>query len=57
MRQYNSLSGDCGIESKHSGKTTSTTEFAKQIVEALRLMRRICEEEAPKDAGADKGKL
>lgn len=46
-----------GIESKHSGKATSTTEFAKQIVEALRFMRKVCEEEAPKDEGATKGKL
>ncbi|CAO1613351.1 unnamed protein product [Parajaminaea phylloscopi] len=46
-----------GIESKHSGKTTSTTEFAKQIVEALRFMRQVCEEEAPKDDAAAKGKL
>lgn len=48
-----------GIESKHSGTATSTTEFAKQIVEALRLMREICEKEAPRDevAGVSKGKL
>lgn len=48
-----------GIESKHSGKATSTTEFAKQVVEALRLMREVCEKEAPKDdvAAASKGKL
>lgn len=40
-----------GIESKHSCQKTSTTEFAIQIVEALRTMRKICEEEAPKDEG------
>lgn len=46
-----------GIESKHSGKQTSTTEFAKEVVEALRFMREVCEKEAPKDEGAAKGKL
>lgn len=51
-----------GIESKHSGKVApegnSTTAFAKQIVEALRLLRRICEEGAPADDGkASKEKL
>lgn len=44
-----------GIESKHSGKETSTTEFAKQVVEALRFMRGVCEREAPKD-GEEKAK-
>lgn len=46
-----------GIESKHSGKQTSTTEFAKQIVDALRFMRDVCEKEAPKDSGESKQKL
>lgn len=52
-----------GIESKHSGKVAkggnSTTALANEIVESLRLLRKICEEGAPKgdDAAAAKNKL
>ncbi|CAO1632887.1 unnamed protein product [Sympodiomycopsis kandeliae] len=49
-----------GIESKHSNPEHKqpTTVFAKEVVNALRILKDICEKGAPKDdAKMDKGKL
>ncbi|GAA5914862.1 hypothetical protein JCM6882_007824 [Rhodosporidiobolus microsporus] len=55
----NYLAGDkvikFGIESKVSCATTSTDEFRKNLVEAMREMRKVCEEGLPPPAAEGEG--